>query len=109
MKYQEIIEKMASGVFEDIEKMAEEEEVKVPFQKEDEGEDEEDEEDEDEVVGETVAKAAALLEDAILRKQAAEAVYDAAVSDMEVVAAAIEELGGDFEKFAESVVEEMEK
>ena len=108
MKYQEIIEKMASGVFEDIEKMAEEEEVKVPFQKEDEDEDE-DEEDEDEVVGETVAKAAALLEDAILRKQAAEAVYDAAVSDMEVVAAAIEELGGDFEKFAESVVEEMEK
>lgn len=98
-----MIEKMASGVFEDIEKIAEDEKVPPQFQ-----EDEDDEED-DEETQEAVVKAAALLEDAILRKQAAEAVYSGALEDMEIVASVISDLGGSFEKFAEVVVEEMEK
>ncbi len=98
-----MIEKMASGVFEDIEKIAEDEKVPPQFQ-----EDEDDEED-DEETQEAVVKAAALLEDAILRKQAAEAVYSGALEDMEIVASVISDLGGSFEKFAEAVVEEMEK
>ena len=106
MKYQEMIEKMASGVFEDIEKIAEDE--KVPSQSQEEYEEEDDDED-DEETQEAVIKAAALLEDAILRKQAAEAVYEGALEDMEIVASVIYDLGGSFEKFAEVVVEEMEK
>lgn len=98
-----MIEKMASGVFEDIEKIAEDEKVPPQFQ-----EDEDDDED-DEEAQEAVVKAAALLEDAILRKQAAEAVYSGALEDMEIVASVISDLGGSFEKFAEAVVEEMEK
>ena len=98
-----MIEKMASGVFEDIEKIAEDEKVPPQFQ-----EDEDDDED-DEEAQEAVVKAAALLEDAILRKQAAEAVYNGALEDMEIVASVISDLGGSFEKFAEVVVEEMEK
>lgn len=98
-----MIEKMASGVFEDIEKIAEDEKVPPQFQ-----EDEDDDED-DEEAQEAVVKAAALLEDAILRKQAAEAVYSGALEDMEIVASVISDLGGSFEKFAEVVVEEMEK
>ena len=100
-----MIEKMASGVFEDIEKIAEDEKVPPQFQKEDDDEDDED----DEEAQEAVVKAAALLEDAILRKQAAEAVYNGALEDMEIVASVISDLGGSFEKFAEAVVEEMEK
>ncbi len=102
-----MIEKMASGVFEDIEKIAEDEKVPPQFQKED--DEEEDDDEDDEEAQEAVVKAAALLEDAILRKQAAEAVYNGALEDMEIVASVISDLGGSFEKFAEAVVEEMEK
>ena len=98
-----MIEKMASGVFEDIEKIAEDEKVPPQFQEE------EDDDEDDEEAQEAVVKAAALLEDAILRKQAAEAVYNGALEDMEIVASVISDLGGSFEKFAEAVVEEMEK
>lgn len=98
-----MIEKMASGVFEDIEKIAEDEKVPPQFQEE------EDDDEDDEETQEAVIKAAALLEDAILRKQAAEAVYNGALEDMEIVASVIDDLGGSFEKFAEVVVEEMEK
>lgn len=98
-----MIEKMASGVFEDIEKIAEDEKVPSQFQEE------EDDDEDDEETQEAVIKAAALLEDAILRKQAAEAVYSGALEDMEIVASVIGDLGGSFEKFAEAVVEEMEK
>lgn len=98
-----MIEKMASGVFEDIEKIAEDEKVPPQFQEE------EDDDEDDEEAQEAVVKAAALLEDAILRKQAAEAVYNGALEDMEIVASVISDLGGSFEKFAEVVVEEMEK
>lgn len=98
-----MIEKMASGVFEDIEKIAEDEKVPPQFQEE------EDDDEDDEETQEAVIKAAALLEDAILRKQAAEAVYEGALEDMEIVASVIDDLGGSFEKFAEVVVEEMEK
>lgn len=98
-----MIEKMASGVFEDIEKIAEDEKVPPQFQEE------EDDDEDDEEAQEAVVKAAALLEDAILRKQAAEAVYEGALEDMEIVASVIDDLGGSFEKFAEVVVEEMEK
>ncbi len=98
-----MIEKMASGVFEDIEKIAEDEKVPPQFQEE------EDDDEDDEETQEAVIKAAALLEDAILRKQAAEAVYNGALEDMEIVASVISDLGGSFEKFAEVVVEEMEK
>jgi hypothetical protein len=88
-----------------IEKIAEGE--KVPPQSQE--EDEEDDDEDDEETQEAVIKAAALLEDAILRKQAAEAVYNGALEDMEIVASVISDLGGSFEKFAEVVVEEMEK
>ena len=98
-----MIEKMASGVFEDIEKIAEDEKVPPQFQEE------EDDDEDDEEAQEAVVQAAALLEDAILRKQAAEAVYEGALEDMEIVASVIDDLGGSFEKFAEVVVEEMEK
>ena len=98
-----MIEKMASGVFEDIEKIAEDEKVPPQFQEE------EDDDEDDEEAQEAVVQAAALLEDAILRKQAAEAVYNGALEDMEIVASVISDLGGSFEKFAEVVVEEMEK
>lgn len=110
MEYNDYIETLAAGVIDDIEKIAAEEDAQNQNDDNDEEDDEMTEREMQEMaVADMVQKAASVLEDAILRKQAAEEVYAEADEDMEIVAAVIAELDGDFEKFAYAVVEEMEK